>query len=158
MVSSKIPGFVQSVLPCWQQCFPNTFPFAKFFYYFSPCYQLLLIARLSLGEGGEGVWFRLQFCSGVFEIILLALGYKTCFCFGIRVPVFSILVHGLRCVFVLFIEMCQHRAGMNFYNRCGNLLRFLVVDTANICSGVGTLCVCVCVCTEKVIVIQNRIN
>jgi len=72
MVSSKIPGFVQSVLPCWQHCFPDTFPFAKFFYYFCPCYQLFLIARLSLEEGGEGVWFRLEFCSVVLEIILLA--------------------------------------------------------------------------------------
>ena len=142
MVSSKIPGFVQSVLPCWQQCFPNTFPFAKFFYYFSPCYQLLLIARLSLGEGGEGVWFRLQFCSGVFEIILLALGYKTCFGFSIRAPVFLILVHGLRCVFVCLLRCANTVQAWISYNRCGTLLRFLFVDTANICSGVGTLCVC----------------
>ena len=34
---------------------------------------------------------------------------------------------------------------------------FFFVDTPNICIGVGTLCV-VCVCTEKIIVIQNRIN
>ena len=43
MVSSKIPGFVQSVLPCWQHCFPDTFPLAKFFDNFSfvtSCFKL----------------------------------------------------------------------------------------------------------------------
>jgi len=68
MVSSKIPGFVLSVLPRWQHCFPDTFTLAKFFYYFFPCFLLFLIARLSLGEGGKGVRIRLQFCS----VILLA--------------------------------------------------------------------------------------
>ena len=60
MVSSKIPGFVQNVVSCWQHCFPDTFPLAKFFDFFFLCYQLFLIFWLSLAAGGEAVWFRLS--------------------------------------------------------------------------------------------------
>ena len=157
MVSSKITEFVQSVLPCqqqfvqsvlpcWQHCFPDTFPLSKFFDNFFCCYQLCLTARLSLGEGGEGVWFRLQFFWVIFETIFLAEGYKTCFSFRIRAPVFSILLHGLRCVFVFLLRCGNTVQEWISYNRCGNFFCFFLwIQLIHAVAWVRCVCVCVCV-------------